>query len=383
MTIRGSVDSLSPEGASGWAFGSARGPDHALVIQALMDGRVIGETVADQDRPDLAAAGLGDGRCGFALAFYDAPIDPALLPFVSVRPRGGDVELPRTNLTGFGEYFRAIHSRYPGMGRHRSVFGGLWTDRTDARRLLAGRVTVGSTPMELRDTLRTFISEGYVVLRGGPAKAGLGNADFPAAEVEADAPLYPSAGPETQRLLEAVPDLVFGDEALGALRAVLDDNPVAYRVVLTRGGKDPGVLAQPSSAERLPSPAECLLLVTCVGGSRTDGISIDIVSGSHELPEFTPHGRSRWLADPMRDREPAAVELAREFGASLETVEIGPQDVALLGPGTVHRVRAAEDGAAALCTWCVPSRISPTRFLEQPDAGSFVLRHRSGAMLAV
>ena len=37
-----------------------------------------------------------------------------LLPFVSVRPQGGDVELPRTNLTGFSEYFRALHACFPG-----------------------------------------------------------------------------------------------------------------------------------------------------------------------------------------------------------------------------------------------------------------------------
>ena len=83
MTIRGSVDSLSAEGASGWAIGS---PGRPLVVQAVLDGQVIGETLAEQERHDLLAAGLGDGRCGFALAFHDAPLDVELLAFVSIRP---------------------------------------------------------------------------------------------------------------------------------------------------------------------------------------------------------------------------------------------------------------------------------------------------------
>ncbi len=111
MSLRGSVDSLDVEGASGWIFDGDRG--RPVVVQAMLDGRVIGEAPAELPRPDLASAGLGDGRCGFQIAFYDA-VDPGLLPFVAVRPQGGDVELPRTNLTGFGEYFRALHARFPG-----------------------------------------------------------------------------------------------------------------------------------------------------------------------------------------------------------------------------------------------------------------------------
>jgi hypothetical protein len=50
----------------------------------MLDGRVIGEAPAELPRPDLVSAGLGDGRCGFQIALYDAA-DAALLPFVAVR----------------------------------------------------------------------------------------------------------------------------------------------------------------------------------------------------------------------------------------------------------------------------------------------------------
>jgi len=373
MTIRGSVDSLSPEGASGWAFGGANPP---LVVQALLDGRVIGETLAAQDRPDLLAAGLGDGRCGFALAFHDAPIDPGLLPFVSIRPRGGDVELPRTNLTGFGDFFRSVHARHPGAGRSRSVFGGLWTDRTDARRLLAGRVATGATPAELHETLRDFIGEGHLILREALAPCLAPPAGLPASG-------QPLAGAAARGLLEALPGMVFTAATLRLLRAILDDHPTLHRVV---PGLDPRRTGfeQPSAAEALPSPAECLLLVFGLSAQVPGpGLRLDIVRGSHELPEFTPHGRSRWLAEAPSDREPAALELAREFGASVETVAIGPRDIALLGPGMLHRLRTPPAGVVALRAWCLPARISPTRMLLPDHDGGVQVVHETGAMLAL
>ncbi|WP_426955049.1 hypothetical protein [Muricoccus radiodurans] len=385
MTIRGSVDSLTPDGASGWAFGS--GPERPLVVQAILDGRVIGETVAEGDRPDLSAAGLGDGRCGFAMAFHEAPIDPALLPFVSIRPRGGDVELPRTNLTGYGDFFRAVHARYPGAGRHRSVFGGLWTDRTDARRLLAGRVATGATPAGLQEGLRAFIGEGFVVLRDVLSPAGLA-ADVRATEEETQAgqALRAAAGPAVRHLLESLLAALFRDPVLNLLRAILDDHPAVYRVEVARPGAEGTGFVQPSAAERLPSPAECLLIVACAAEEPGARVLLETVRGSHELPEFTAHGRSRWLAEALPDREPAGLELAREFGASIETAEVGPLDLAVLGPGVLHRVRApvrapAGRGQAALLAWCAPARITPTRLLEPEGSEALVLRHRSGALL--
>ena len=383
MTIRGSVDSISAEGASGWAFASGTGPARTLVIQALLDGRVIGETVADQHRSDLAEAGLGDGRCGFTMAFYDAPIERQLLPFISIRPRGGDVELPRTGLTGVGEYFGAIHARYPGAGRQRSVLGGLWTDRTDAARLLAGRVAIGSTPAGIREPLQRIIGDGYAVLRGVIDQPITGEGGFTLDGVTCNGPLAPHSAPADRQMLEITPSIVFQPPALALIQAMLDDTPVAHRVVFARGDGGTAGFSQASSAERLPSPAETVLVVACVGGVRSGHVLADIVAGSHELPEFTGDGRSRWLPDPVSNRPHPALEIARRFDASVRTVEVGPLDLLILGPGTVHRLRTPQEHTGALQVWCLPSRISPSRILECPEAGTFVVPHRSGAMLAV
>jgi hypothetical protein len=370
MSLRGSVDSLGVEGASGWIFDSDRG--RPLVVNAMLDGRVIGEALADLSRPDLAAAGFGDGHCGFYVPFYDA-LDASLLPFVSVRPQGGDVELPRTNLSGFGDYFRTLHARFPGAGRARSVFGGLWTDRADAQRLLPGRVASGATPGDLTAVLRPLISEGFAVLKSAlaptgftPAQAGLID------QIDGGEPLDPRTDPAARRLLEALMGVVFRDAALRALRATLDDNPVVYRAELSRGAGGP--FAQPSTVETLPSPAECVAMVATAG---SEPACVDVVHGSHALPEFTSDGRSRWLAGGAE----AGLDLALAHALSVDHVEVGPHDLMLIGPGTLYRIRTPK-GTTAVTAYCAPARLSPLRWLSS-EAGTFTVRHHSGALLAV
>ena len=74
MSIRGSIDSLSPTGASGWAF-DANQPVRPVTLQALLDGRVIGEATAEQDRPDLLAAGLASADVlGYVEAGVAVPV---------------------------------------------------------------------------------------------------------------------------------------------------------------------------------------------------------------------------------------------------------------------------------------------------------------------
>lgn len=101
-------------------------------------------------------------------------------------------------------------------------------------------------------------------------------------------------------MLEALPGLLFQPAPLGLMRAVLDDNPVVRRAVLVRGGE--GRFDQPSTAEDLPSPAECVLAVVPLGAEA--GCTLDIVRGSHALPEFNGAGQSRWTTPG------AAAELA-------------------------------------------------------------------------
>ena len=66
--LQGDIARCDHAGAAGWALDAAH-PGRPVGLEALVDGVVVGRAVADLRRPDLEMAGLGDGRCGFALRF--------------------------------------------------------------------------------------------------------------------------------------------------------------------------------------------------------------------------------------------------------------------------------------------------------------------------
>jgi Hint domain len=63
MAHRGSLEIAAHTLVAGWAFaGVEAGP---VALSVVVNGAVIGQVVADRYRPDLAAAGIGDGRHAF------------------------------------------------------------------------------------------------------------------------------------------------------------------------------------------------------------------------------------------------------------------------------------------------------------------------------
>lgn len=72
--IQGHLDTCSSRGISGWAYCPTQ-PLAKVDILCAIDGHVIACTPADQFRPDLESAGIGDGQHAFRLSipigFYD------------------------------------------------------------------------------------------------------------------------------------------------------------------------------------------------------------------------------------------------------------------------------------------------------------------------
>lgn len=62
------VDSLTPDGASGWVCDRTT-HDLRLTVEAIVDGRCVVTVVADSYRMDIEKLGINDGYCGFRLAF--------------------------------------------------------------------------------------------------------------------------------------------------------------------------------------------------------------------------------------------------------------------------------------------------------------------------
>jgi hypothetical protein len=79
-TVTGHVDLIRVADEKAEIYGWAWAPDWpgaAVAVQAALDGRVVAAVSADQNRPDLAAAGIGDGRHAFTIRFDAALLDGA------------------------------------------------------------------------------------------------------------------------------------------------------------------------------------------------------------------------------------------------------------------------------------------------------------------
>jgi len=328
MSIRGSLDVVTADYASGWAFS----PDASgsIALQAMLNEEVIGEAVADIFRGDLAAAGFGSGECGYMIQFHRR-IDPLYLPFVVVRPAGGNTELPRWAPTGVVECFNSLFRSHPAAGRHRSVLGGLWTDRSDAVAILGGKLEIGQVTADDGEVLERLVRQGMTV-------------------VEDVTELAPASEPDRETIGQ-----VLSGRLLRLLQIVLDDQPV---VLKAETGSASRPFTQPSTETELPSPAECLLVVMPLGQSP---LQLDLLREGHMLPEFNRDGVSRWA-------RPGVVDIAEtdlENLGLLERQEVPPGAVAIIGPGTPH-VLHCEAQASALRLLVVPARGLPVRLLQDP-----------------
>lgn len=64
LSLQGFVEAVTRHTARGWARDPLQ-PGRRVMVQAVVQGHVLGQAVADLFRGDVAAAGLGDGHCGF------------------------------------------------------------------------------------------------------------------------------------------------------------------------------------------------------------------------------------------------------------------------------------------------------------------------------
>ena len=330
MTIKGSVDQLTTKGAQGWIYApSEKGP---VVVEAVLHHRVIGEVLADTYRRDLAEVGFGDGRCGFNIDFA-MPIERAYVPLVTVRPFGGDVELPRYSTSGFSDLLSSLFAALPLTGRPKSVFGGLWTDRTDALSLLQGRRQLDRFSDEVGQALERLIVRGHVVL------------DVP----------YGSAphieGDDVSDLERSLGGLFFRPLVQDVLTAAFDDVPVVIDGRIVHESKRE--FRQPCTEQGLSSPVESLAFLASSGHSLT---SIEIVRDSHNFPDFTPSGTPRWLLPAGAP----ALSHAATLGAPIEIVTLRANQLALISSGTLYRPMhsSADRTIEALM---IPRRRQPVR----------------------
>ena len=78
--VTGHVDAVEGRTVAGWAH-APDWPGAQPTIEAWTAGRAIGRAFAEQNRPDLAAAGIGDGRHGFTLTLDEVAVPLTLTAF--------------------------------------------------------------------------------------------------------------------------------------------------------------------------------------------------------------------------------------------------------------------------------------------------------------
>ena len=213
-------------------------------------------------------------------------------------------------------------------------------------------------------TLAAFLQAGFAVLedvflqvadfapssgsgrsKGGSGKSTTSQSSFP------------------QELVSAVLQL---KPVINLLHQLLEGPPLALSAQ-TVDGADDG-FHQPSSLETLPSPAECLCLIVPLSEG---SVELEVVRDSHQFPEFTAEGYSRWVNRPA-----VATEIALREHGMVDRYAVQPGSVIVISPGLIHRVRT-EPGKPATRILCTPSRHAPLERMMESASREVVLE--SGA----
>lgn len=77
--VRAWIDGIIGDAIQGWAHDPGRGP---VMVRVEVDGRPFRDLRADAPRGDVAAAGHGDGHCGFSLPLADLPAGATRVDFL-------------------------------------------------------------------------------------------------------------------------------------------------------------------------------------------------------------------------------------------------------------------------------------------------------------
>jgi hypothetical protein len=109
--IEGTLDGVVGGQVSGWARDPVK-PEETLEIEILIDDEVVGRTLCDHFRLDLAAAGVGSGRHGFVLPI-GRDWNDGVVHDVRARATGTDLELDQSPLSFVAGGARAANGRQP------------------------------------------------------------------------------------------------------------------------------------------------------------------------------------------------------------------------------------------------------------------------------
>jgi ectoine hydroxylase-related dioxygenase (phytanoyl-CoA dioxygenase family) len=205
--------------------------------------------------------------------------------------------------------------------RHRSRFGGCWTDLSNAREVAAGKRALGLISDAEHELLRDWVEHGYVILRNAIPHDWIDahNDDIetvwrsghPSAWVSAiengngiTRQLQIGDFEKTDNLvklmdvyeyLESARLLAFAPAIQRFLELVFERSPLAHQSLsFYRGSKQP--IHQDTAFVRVSSPLELTASWIALEDVQPGSGELEYYEGSHDFPEFLFDGRDKWLA---------------------------------------------------------------------------------------
>ena len=284
---------------------------------------------------------------------------------------------------------RALRRRRPG---YHSAFGGLWTDRLDAERVLGEKERAGGIDPADAELLRSWMADGFVVL---PSAVPADVVDAIDAEVDAiweraDASfrieigerrfaLEPALRREPYKLLDLCARSQAALTAACAapiqrfLRLVFEREPLLFQSLSFEWGSSQPI-HQDSTYVVVSSPLELAAAWIALQDVSAGSGELEYYVGSHRLPDFVFPGGTRSYHPELHDDALHASYLdglhARARAAGLERRSFTPRkgDVLIWSADLAHGGAAVLDPGrtrkSLVCHYC-PLDVTPGFFFAR------------------
>jgi len=325
--FEGRVDRIENGWVLGWAWHTEM-PNAPIEIDVYLDGDKVATAKAALYRPDLERAGKGDGRHGFEVAlpqrFRDGSPHEVSTCFAGNRQRlRSSPQTVRFDAAAVGQQPPEIVAP-PGGATYHSRFGGLWTDRSDARAQIERKRAAAEISAKEAGLLQRWIEDGFVILPQAVPHELIDRLD---ADVEAiwagrsparcfveyfeegQLVIYP-AGPafkdKRHKLLDlhvhldSAREIVFAAPIVRFLNLVFERPALAFQGLYFRWGSQQAI-HQDSAFVKVSAPLEFAASWIALEDIQPGSGELEYFAGSHRLEDYRFDGRHKWM--PLKSPE--------------------------------------------------------------------------------
>ena len=324
----------------GWVFGwtwDRSQPDRAVDPDVHVDGLLVATVSADQFRPDLEEAGIGDGRHAFAVEL-PRDYDDKQSHEVRVTVAGSEKDLANSPRSG------RIAAAEPEPPHFRNAFGGLWTDLSNATDVVDGKLSLGRIADAQAELLLAWIDQGFAILPGAVSEEAVDELNKNIEDIfdmRSDAEVYvESFENNTLRTslihkehktlrcklldlhshLESARAAIFAPAIVDFLSLVFERPALAFQALSFRRASEQHV-HQDSTYVRVSSPLELAASWIALEDIQPDSGELEYYVGSHRLEPYLFEGTKKWMPpnSPEHDQYLASLhEQSQALGLELQ-----------------------------------------------------------------